>query len=113
PRLLVQGLRQLQGPAIDQQILAPPGGEAVVPRVPDRPFGTGARAVGAEETAAQVEPQPPLLEGDCIGGARLNAFAAAVPAFRRVDGGQATEAVRQRWWCRRVGDRAVALPEPG
>ena len=111
--LLLQGLRQLQLlPAPEDQVLPGPRGQAVVLGVADRPFRTGLDAVGAEEAAAQVEPEALVVARDGVGRAGLGAGAAAVRALRLVEHGQAAEAVGQRGrLARRIGDRPVALPE--
>ncbi len=96
-------------PSYDE-VVAGPRGEAVVLAVADRALGAGLDAVGAEQAAAQVEPEAPLVERDGVGRAGLGAGAAAVRALGRVDDRQAAEAVRQERRLGRVRDRPVALP---
>ena len=88
--------RQLQRLALQEQVLPPAHGQAVILVVPVAPARACLDAVGAAETTAQVQPRLfRSSEGDGPGRTGIGASLATVAAALRIDDRPAAKALRQ------------------
>ena len=111
--LLVESAGELELlPGGDDERLARPRGEPVIPRVPERAFRTGLDTVRAEEALAEVDARR-ASDRDGSGRARLDAGLAPVGTLRWIDHRPTAKALGQGGrCCRRVAHRPVPLLDP-
>src|SRR5262245_57536787 len=80
-------------------------------READSALRTCLAAIGAKKTSSEIDFEPELISGDCVGRAGVDAVAAAIRTTRRIQRRHSAKAIRERRSDSRKGRRSVALLE--